>query len=86
MLKIIAVMRIIAAMFPLVVEFIRQIEAAFPEKEQGSMKREMLRELLQAAYVAAADGKISFDEVWPLLDKTIAIIVDKFNIAGVFKK
>jgi hypothetical protein len=86
MFKIIAIFKAIGDLLPAIIAFVMQLEAAMPEKDQGSIKRELLREVLKAAFETTKDGQITFDEIWPLVEKTIGLLVTAFKTTGVFKK
>jgi hypothetical protein len=46
----------------------------------------MVRGLLEAAYSVATDTETSFNELWPVVQKTIGSIVTALNSTVAFKK
>ena len=66
---------------PAIVELIKVVETQlWPEGTgNGKDKLEAVREILTATY----DG---ISEIWPMLEKVIAIVVAVLNKTGIFKK
>lgn len=69
----------IAKLIPAIIEVIRAIEAAIPEKGKGTEKLQAVRGILEAS----VEG---FNQLWPSIEKVIKVLVDTFNAVGVFKK
>lgn len=71
--------KLIIDLLPILIALIKSVEAAIPEKGQGSTKLAMIREILT-----------TIDEntptVWPVLETAINAIVKTFNLTGVFKR
>lgn len=63
---------------PLLVEAIRGLEKAFPDKGWGPFRLSLLKKIFPALLDAAKDG-LGMDDVIPLLEKTVAAIVEEMN-------
>jgi hypothetical protein len=84
-MKFLAIVRVVASLLPILFASIRALEQALPQKEQGSLKRELLREILQDAYDGSKEVEVSFAEAWPSIEKAIAGIVSLLKKIGEFK-
>lgn len=62
-----------------VIELVKVVEAAVPEKGKGAEKLALVRKMLEEAVDVA-------QEYWPSIEKAIALFVKMANIAGTFKK
>lgn len=60
------------------IQILKAVEAAIPESGNGKAKLAMVREMLEML----DDGT---HELWPSIEKVIAVIVKTFNQLGVFK-
>lgn len=67
------------ALLPVLIEAIKCVEAAIPGQGHGEQKLAIIRGVLESV---AGQG----NELMPLLEKLIAMIVDIFNFTGVFSK
>jgi len=70
---------IVLELIPALIAAIKAIEEAVPGQGNGEQKLVMIRTILENI-----EGFSK--EVWPTLERTIAIIVGAFNKLGVFKK
>ena len=68
---------LVIQLIPAVINLIRAIEEAIPEAGFGAEKLKAVKEILQASY----DG---MTEIWPIVEKIIAIVVSMFNKTGKF--
>lgn len=88
--KAATVLRVVVSLFPLIVQLVREIEAAFPQGGQGATKLRMVREALESAFSATVevvdDAKDAFSAAWPALERVIGRIVALYNDLGEFKK
>ena len=84
-MKLISTIRTIVALLPMLIEAIKAAEAAIPGSGKGEQKLALVRGMLQAAYEAATDVDNTFEEVWPVLSKTISTVVTSLKAAGLFK-
>lgn len=70
---------IIAQIIPAIINIIKAVEDAIPDGGKGSEKLNAVKAILEASL----DG---FNELWPTLEKVIAVFVSLFNSLGIFKK
>ncbi len=70
---------LILQLVPAVIKVIQAIEEALPQAGIGAEKLAAIRQMLEVTYSGVK-------EVWPVLEKVIAILVDLFNKTGVFVK
>lgn len=66
-------------LLPAIIEAIKAIETAIPEGGKGKEKLAAMRAIL-----VGADQ--SLEELWPIIEKTIGVLVGLFNAVGTFKK
>lgn len=84
-MKLLSIIRTIVALLPALIEAIKAAEAAIPGNGKGEQKLVLVRGMLQAAYEAATDVDNTFEEVWPVVNKTINTVVASLKAAGLFK-
>lgn len=84
-MKVYAIIKTIGALLPAIIALITSIEAAFPENKIGAEKLAMVKSALESVYAVAQDGNVTFDEVWPVVEKLIAGAVVIFKKTGKFK-
>lgn len=71
--KILMIIRLI----PALIEVIKAVESAIPGEGKGQVKLAMVRGILEAT-----DNAV--DQIWPSLEKVIAVIVKTFNSVKVW--
>lgn len=69
----------IVQLIPALIALIREIEKVIPQSGQGAAKLTAIRQIIEAAY-----GGLS--EIWPVIEKVVAVLVGLFNSTGVFGK
>ena len=69
----------ILGIIPALIKIIVAVEEAFPQSGAGKEKLEAVRQTLMIAY-----GGIS--DLWPSIEKIVAVIVSLANAIGAFKK
>lgn len=84
--KAIAIAKAIAALWPLVIQFVEQAEVLMPASGNGAAKLQMVKEWLKAAYAGFVGLESTFDDIWPTLEGMIAALVATLNSLGLFKK
>ena len=84
-MKLLTVLRTVISLMPVLIQAIKAAEEAIPGKGRGELKLAMIRGVLESAYSVATDVDMTFDEVWPAIQKAVKAIVEAFNSAGVFK-
>lgn len=70
--------KLLINLLPLLIQLIKSVEAAIPEKGQGAVKLALIKEIL-----IAADSTLS--AFWPIIEIAISALVKGFNASGVFK-
>ena len=78
--------KLVLQLLPLIIDAVSAIENALPEGGTGKAKLGLVREVIQAGFDTATDVVVSFDQVWPIIEKTVGAIVSTFNAVGKFKK
>lgn len=86
MTKFLELVKLIAALYPILMQTIKSLEEAMPDAGQGAQKLEILKGTLAAAYTKLDDAKMKFEEVWPTIQMVVSTIVTVFNNTGIFKK
>ena len=86
MANIIAIIQAINALIPLILQTIKIIEDAMPEGGQGSLKLQMLHDILAGAYAQGKDISVTFDKLWPMLKPIVDGLVAMLNASGKFNK
>lgn len=79
-MQYVAIAKFIFSIFPLLLKLIKEVEAQFPDSDQGNAKREAVIAMLEAAFDVATDVvSFNFADVQPALEKTIGGIVKFLN-------
>jgi hypothetical protein len=86
MANVIAIIKLVLSLVPVILETVKAVEAALPQSGQGAAKLALVRTTVQAAFDVAGNAVATFEQVWPALEKTIGAVVGLFNTTGVFKK
>ena len=84
-MQLLAILKLIITYLPMIIELIKVVEKQFPEANLGKMKLEAVRGMLETAFDQADDFTDKFDDVWPVLEKTIGKVVAFLNATGGFK-
>lgn len=79
MTSLVAILRTIVAILPILRELINAAEAFFPEKGSGYQKLELVKGLISAAYETVGKLETPFATVWPVLEKLVAFLVPIFT-------
>jgi len=69
----------IVKLIPALIELIKEIETVIPQGGQGQAKLVAIRGIMESSYGGLSD-------IWPSLEKVIAVLVNLFNTSGVFVK
>jgi len=85
MLQILTIIKTLFQLFPLIIEGIKTIEAAFPHAQQGAAKLDMLKGMVQNAYTVGTGTEAAFETVAPAIDTIAKTAVGVFNATGAFK-
>ena len=82
----IQIMKLVVMLLPMIVEIVRAVETAMPEKGQGAAKLEAVRVMVESVYKVASDSMPAFEQVWAAAQGIVAATVSLYNATGVFKK
>lgn len=85
-MQYLTIIKTVLSLLPLILEAVKAIEAALPEGGQGAQKLALLRQTVQAGFEAATDTVVSFEAVWPALEKVAGAAVGLFNAVGAFAR
>lgn len=78
--------RLLAAILPMLGQFVGQAEQLFPNGGSGADKLRIVREWLEAAATSVGATTDSIASIWPMLSAAIATIVSALHLSGLFKK
>lgn len=84
-MQVAAILKIIITYLPLIIQLIKTVEAQFPDAGLGKVKLDAVRGMLEATFDQAQDFNDKFDDIWPVLEKTIDKVVSFMNVTGMFK-
>jgi hypothetical protein len=71
-------LKTILLMLPFLIEAIKALEEAIPGQGKGEQKLAAVRELLEIVYPPA-------EELMPVIERVIGVLVSTFNATGVFR-
>lgn len=71
MVQFLAIIHLVAQLFPVIISTIKAVEDAFPQGGQGAAKLEMVRNILQSAFGAFQQTETSFESAWPAINAVI---------------
>ena len=69
----------ILQILPALIDVLKAIEASFPAAGKGAEKLALVKQVLEQTYPA-------IEEMWPVIEKVISVLVGWFNNMEVFKK
>lgn len=81
--KVEAVFKSIAAAWPTVDAFVRQIEAAIPAAV-GSVKLDAVKSMLSATWGSIEGVEAEFESAWPAISSAVGALVTVYNAVGLF--
>ncbi|HJW55879.1 MAG TPA: hypothetical protein VJ577_11445 [Burkholderiaceae bacterium] len=84
--KLIAIVKIVFQLMPVIDAGIRAVEQIMPQGGQGAAKLELVRGTIEAAFKGLEDVSVSFQDAWPAIQNVIAKLVSVYNAIGEFKK
>jgi hypothetical protein len=85
-MQFLTTLKMIISLLPLLVEAIKNLEAAMPGSGNGIAKLDALKAIVQTAYSGATDAIGTFEQVWPKISDVASGIVSSFNKSGIFVK
>lgn len=86
MQNVIVIVQIVLQLFPIIIDAVKSIEAAFPQAGQGAKKLAMVQGILENAYSTANTFSVSFQQIWPSLQAAVSSVVAMQNALGAFQK
>jgi hypothetical protein len=84
MVQILLIIKTLFQLFPLIIEGIKTIEAAFPHAQQGAAKLDALKGIVQNAYTVGTGTEAAFESIAPGIDAIAKTAVGIFNATGAF--
>jgi phage-related protein len=84
--RIRAVVAIIEQMEPVIGGFVDAAEKLIPISGQGAAKLELVKQKVALAFSMIEQSFVSFDQLWPYLEKLVGAIVAVRNTTGAFTK
>ena len=85
-MKFFQILGFVVQILPMMLQMIKSVEEAVPGGGNGKDKMSMVRQALEVVVQESGDLKMSFEEIWPTLEKIIGIAVRTFNATGIFSK
>lgn len=85
-MQLITILKLIISLLPLLIDAIKAIEAAMPGTGKGATKLAAVQSIVESAYKASSDALPPFEDIVPVLQKTVESIIAGFNVTGVFAK
>lgn len=83
---VILILTLVNQLFPLVIQLVKTAEQAMPQSGQGAAKLEMVRTTLEGAFKTYTDAKVTFDQVWGVIQPLVNTYVKVQNATGGFSK
>lgn len=75
----------IAAVWPAVDAFVKQVESAFPGGSAGAAKLAAVKSYLETAWGTVEGVVTDFESVWPTLQALVGALVATYNTIGLFQ-
>lgn len=86
MTKYVEILRALAALLPIVLQLVRQLEDALPTSGAGAAKLAQIKAILQQVFGTLSGLSVTFEQLWPTVQALITGVVGAFNALGVFRK
>ncbi len=74
-LVVVQIVKLVAELFPVLLQLIDHLESAFPDKGQGVKKLEVLKTTVQGASSFLTGSVLTFEQAWPTIEKVVATVV-----------
>jgi hypothetical protein len=84
--KYLEILRALAALLPIVLGLVKQLEEAIPASGSGAAKLAQIKAILQQGFGTLTGLSVTFEQIWPPVQALISGLVGAFNALGVFKK
>lgn len=85
MKKVLEILKIVASLIPVIVQAIKAIEEAIPDKGQGAQKLTIIRTMVEQAFGQIEQASVAFQDVWPIVESTVGGFVKLFKSTGLFQ-
>jgi hypothetical protein len=86
MTKFMDSLKLMLQLLPAIIMAVKALEEAIPIAGKGAEKLEVLREIIGAAYENLQGAAVTFDELWPSVQRTVSAVVALFNRTGAWDK
>lgn len=74
----------IAAVWPAVDAFVKQVESAFPAGSAGAAKLAAVKSYMETAWGTVEGVVTDFESAWPTLQALVGALVATYNTIGLF--
>ena len=81
-MKWLQIARAVLMLLPALITAIKAIEAEFNQQGKGAEKLAAIRTILENIFKAFDDATLTFEQIWPQLEMTVAVMVGLFNTLG----
>lgn len=81
--KVESIFKSVAAAWPAVDSFVRQIESAIPAAV-GSVKLDAVKSMLSATWNTIEGVEADFESAWPAISSAVGALVTVYNAVGLF--
>lgn len=81
--KVESIFKSVAAAWPAVDSFVKQVEAALPGAI-GSVKLGAVKSLIESTWNTVEGVAVDFESAWPALSAAVGALVTIYNAAGLF--
>jgi hypothetical protein len=75
MTQFLLILQLVNQLFPLLIQTVRAVEAAFPQSGQGAAKLDLVRSTLESSYATVTASTVAFESLWPTLSAVVAGLV-----------
>lgn len=86
MARFVLFLQVLAQLLPVIVAFVRSIEAALPAGGQGAQKLALFRELIAGSYQSAGEVSVALEDILPAAERAASAVVGMFNRSGAFNQ
>jgi len=84
MTQLIAIITLINQLFPLILQTIKTVEAAFPQTGQGAAKMAIVQGVIQNAMNASNELQVTVTQIAPVVTPIVNGVVAMLNSTGQF--
>lgn len=86
MTEILTIIQLINSLFPLILQTIKTVEAAFPQGGQGAAKLAVVQGVVEHALTVSSGLQVGAEKILPVLAPIVTGAVHILNATGVFNR